>query len=393
MDRLTVPLLEKSKSVITQHHYDNYNFLYCILRSKFPHYKNMLYTKLKTKFFYKFNLSNLEFPITPSQLGKFMEQNDWLDIKLCVLNLFENKFYPNQVLGTGKQRICVVFNRAYTPYRAKFPGDMGQGHELANRTHFHFFLVKNPDALLSSTFKNDSSYYSKNFFCLNCFCKYSNKKTREEHELLCVLENQAQKIQMPEKEKAKTTFKNFKSLTKMPIVAYCDLESALIKLKNKLCFDCQKELCCCEASVTTPIERHEPLSWSIVFVSSDKKVIHEETFTGKNCITKFMEMLRRLEPLIKSQLQQYKIPLRLTPEEQKNYDSQNICWICEERFNEFDSFDINKRKVIDHNHFSSEFLGAAHANCNLKRRTPEIIPIFFHGKTMQPNIIKQHNLT
>lgn len=382
MNHLKIPNFEESKSILTQPEYDDYNFLYTVIRAKFPQCKKMVYSKLKAKFFYKFNLSNLKFPITPGELEKFIKQNQWLDIKLCVLNYFENKFYPNQILGTGKQRICVVFTKAYTPYRAKFKEDMGSNYDLANRTHYHFFLVNNPDALLSSTLKNETSYYSKRFFCLNCFCNFANKTKREEHELLCVNENEAQIIKMPKKDQAKTTFKNFKSLTKMPIVGYCDLESALIKLENNKCVECQKELCCCEVSVTTQTQRHEPISWTLIFISSTKKLIHEETFTGENCITKFMDTLRRVEPLIKNQLQQFRMGVRLTSEQQKKHNSQKTCWICEKPFNEIESSDYNKRKVIDHDHHSSVYLGAAHADCNLKRQTPEITPIFFHGNLL-----------
>ena len=379
MQRLKLPQLEKTKSVLTAHDYDNYNFLYCILRAKFPKLQNSFYTKLKKEFLHKFNLSNLCFPITPDKLEKFINQNEWLDIKLCVLNFFENKFYPNQVLGKGKQRICVVFTRARTQYQAKYAGDMGSNYDLANRTHYHFFLVKNPDALLSSTFKGELSYYSKSFFCLNCFCKFQNETDRQEHELLCVEDNQAQNVRMPEGNKAKTFFKNYKSLTKLPIVAYCDFESSLIKLKNKQCSECNRDLCCCEVSVTTLTERHEPLSWSIVFISSEKKVLHEETFTGENCVTKFMEMLRRVDPLIKAQLQQHKLGINLTTEEQLFHDLQDTCWICKKPFEDSFLNDTNKRKVIDHNHFNSKYLGAAHANCNLQRQTSEVVPIFFHG--------------
>ena len=113
MQRLKLPQLEKTKSIITAHDYDEYNFLYTLLRSKYPQFKNSFYTKLKSEFLHKFNLSNVCFPITPCQLEKFIRQNEWLDIKLCVLNFFENKFYPNQILGTGKQRMCVVLSVAF----------------------------------------------------------------------------------------------------------------------------------------------------------------------------------------------------------------------------------------------------------------------------------------
>ena len=52
------------------------------------------------------------------------------------------------------------------------------------------------------------------------------------------------------------------------------------------------------------------------------------------------------------------------------------CHICHKPFNETD---FNKRKVLDHDHFTGKIMGAAHSDCNLQRRKSFQIPVFFHN--------------
>ena len=50
------------------------------------------------------------------------------------------------------------------------------------------------------------------------------------------------------------------------------------------------------------------------------------------------------------------------------------CYLCNEEFPETD------KKVIDHNHFSGQYLGIAHNNCNRQRRTkPEMVVVFHNA--------------
>ena len=71
-------------------------------------------------------------------------------------------------------------------------------------------------------------------------------------------------------------------------------------------------------------------------------------------------------------------PLNLTPQEEKDFQSATICHICEQ--------DLNRNKetgqilrVRDHCHFTGEYRGAAHNQCNLKCKKPPILPVLFHN--------------
>ena len=71
-------------------------------------------------------------------------------------------------------------------------------------------------------------------------------------------------------------------------------------------------------------------------------------------------------------------PLKLTPEEEKYFKSAKVCHICEQ-----DLLVCEKTgqifKVRDHCHFTAEYRGAAHNECNLKCRKPLILPVVFHN--------------
>ena len=67
--------------------------------------------------------------------------------------------------------------------------------------------------------------------------------------------------------------------------------------------------------------------------------------------------------------------ISLTNEEIESYEKQNICHICEKKFNTNKKY----RKVRDPCHYTGKFRGAAHNNCNLRYKIPKEIHIVFHN--------------
>ena len=70
--------------------------------------------------------------------------------------------------------------------------------------------------------------------------------------------------------------------------------------------------------------------------------------------------------------------LKLTPEEEKDFRSAKVCHICDQ-----DLLVCVKTghifKVRDHCHFTGEFRGAAHNECNLICKKPLILQVVFHN--------------
>ena len=63
----------------------------------------------------------------------------------------------------------------------------------------------------------------------------------------------------------------------------------------------------------------------------------------------------------------------MTQDDLNKYEGTNVCHICEKTI---DNGDV---KVRDHNHFTGEFVGAAHQSCNINFKEPSFIPIVFHN--------------
>ena len=59
--------------------------------------------------------------------------------------------------------------------------------------------------------------------------------------------------------------------------------------------------------------------------------------------------------------------------EKEQYNEETRCWICKGEFGE------NEEKVKDHCHYTGRYRGAAHNECNLKYRNPNVTPVVFHN--------------
>ena len=71
----------------------------------------------------------------------------------------------------------------------------------------------------------------------------------------------------------------------------------------------------------------------------------------------------------------------LTYEENRSYEEQEVCHICEGKFCtiKYDGNYKNRKKVKDHCHYTGKVSGAAHSNHNLKYKVPNNIQIVTHN--------------
>ena len=73
--------------------------------------------------------------------------------------------------------------------------------------------------------------------------------------------------------------------------------------------------------------------------------------------------------------------ITLTNEENRWFEQQEACHICEEKFfmDENDESCKGRRKVKDHFYYAGKFRAAAHSIWNLRYKVPENIPIVIHN--------------
>ena len=65
-------------------------------------------------------------------------------------------------------------------------------------------------------------------------------------------------------------------------------------------------------------------------------------------------------------------------EDQKDFETATKCHICAQKLF-IDKVTKKILKVRDHCHFTGEYRGAAHNECNLNCKKPLILPVVFHN--------------
>ena len=114
--------------------------------------------------------------------------------------------------------------------------------------------------------------------------------------------------------------------------------------------------------------------------SFDSKQNKHSFYRGKDCIKKFCGDLKEFAKKIVNYEEKDMIPL--TDSENKFYEEQEECHICQNEFcydkNEKKKFKLYQ-KVRDHCHDTGKFRGAAHSICNLRYKVPQEIPVKIHN--------------
>ena len=156
-------------------------------------------------------------------------------------------------------------------------------------------------------------------------------------------------------------------------VIYFDLESLLMKQKS-----CQNNP---NKSYTERKAIHKPCGYTLNLVCSFDSEQNEQSFyRGRDCIKRFCRKIKELGTRIVNYEKKDMIPL--TDNENKYYENQKKCYICNKKFcydkNQKSKFKLYK-KVRDHCHFTGKFRGAAHNICNLRYSVPREIPVQIHN--------------
>ena len=160
---------------------------------------------------------------------------------------------------------------------------------------------------------------------------------------------------------------------KVPFTIYADLECLLIKQQS-----CRNNP---NDSYTEKKAMHEPCGYSLDLVSSFNSKQNKHSFyRRRDCIEKFCKDLKELATKIINYEEKEMIPL--TDSENKFYEEQEVCHICQKEFchdkNEKTKFKLYQ-KVRNHCHYTGKCRGAAHSICNLKYKVPLEIPLKIHN--------------
>ena len=346
------PELKNKKALINMKNTDNKCFLWCVLRALNPKKENAerIDGDLKSKE-NTLNMEGIDYPVNiKGHIKRFEKQNP--DISLSVLGYSKDeKIYPLR-----RSKHAMKNKRKYNIILLLIKDE---------NNNSHYCLVKDESALLSSQVNKRKG---KLYFCLNCLNGFDTPEKLEKHKEYCN-EEESIKINMP-KPDTFIKFKNYLHGEKAPFAIYADFESLLKPLET-----CEPDP---NKSYTLKYQKHEPLSFVYYIKSFDESVY-------KSTLRKYIKeneedpdpidvFLSWLEEDVKIIAELGNELMKITPEEQEQFNQASNCWICGQLLNLGD-------RVRDHCHFTGRYRGAAHNRCNLKYSKPNNISVFFHNLT------------
>ena len=346
------PELKNKKAIINMQNEDNNKcFLWCVLRALNPKDDNpqRIDKDLKSKE-NTLNMEGIEYPVSLKDIKRFEKQNP--DISVSVLGYSKDeRIYPLRISEYTKSKEGRKYNITLLLIKDE-EGD-----------NSHYCYVKNLSALLSSQVnKHDHKLY----FCLNCLNGFDTLEKLEKHKEYCS-EEESIKINMP-KPDTFIKFKNYLHGEKAPFAIYADFESILKPLDT-----CNPDP---NKSYTHKYQKHEPVSF-VYYIKSFNESVYKSTL--RKYIKENEEDPDPIDVFINWLEEDVKIisglgnePMKITPEEQEQFNQASNCWICGKFLNIDD-------RVRDHCHFTGRYRGAAHNRCNLKYCKPNNISVFFHN--------------
>ena len=96
-------------------------------------------------------------------------------------------------------------------------------------------------------------------------------------------------------------------------------------------------------------------------------------FRGKNVAYKFLEAILKKYQFCKKVMKKHFNKNLIMSEEEEQFQSSNICWICKKLIDNADE------KVREHYHITRKFRGAAHWSCNINLQLTKKVPVIFHN--------------
>ena len=345
--------LKNKNAIINMKNEDNKCFLWCVLRALNPkdNHPERIDKDLKSKED-TLNMEGIAYPVDSKGIKRFEKQNPDISIS---------------VLGYGKdERIYPLDISKFT----KMKKEDERKHNIVlllikDGNNSHYCLVKNLSALLTSQV---NSHKGKFYFCLNCLNGYDNPEKLEKHKEYCS-EEESVKIDMPPP-KTFLKFKNSLYSERAPFVIYADFESILKPLNT-----CKPDP---NKSYTLKYNEHKAVSFVYYIKSFNEDVYKSEL---RSYVKEKEEDPDVIDVFIKWLEEDVKIiaelgnePMKITEEEQEQFNQASNCWICGKLLNIDD-------KVRDHCHYTGQYRGAAHNICNLKYSKPNNISVFFHNLT------------
>ena len=335
-----------AKGLINMKNEDNECFRWCHIRHMNPQDKDpQRIKKVDRQYVEKLDYSNIEFPVNVQHYNKIEKQNS---ININVFGYENKEPYPIYVS------------------KEKYEDHMELLLVTKNENK-HYVLINDFNKFMY----NQTKHKERKHFCMYCLQCFSSERVLSNHKENCIQVNGKQAVKMPDKDNNILKFNNFHKQQPVPFVIYADFEAITEKIHG-----CQQDG---NKSYTEAYQRHTDCGYGykVVCCYDDKYTKPIQIYRGEKAVYKFMEnILEEVKYCKKVMKKHFNKPLRMTEENEQEFEKAKECHICDKKYTEKDI------RVRDHCHITGKYRGSAHQECNLKLRInpKEIkIPVIFHN--------------
>ena len=225
----------------------------------------------------------------------------------------------------------------------------------------------------------------REFLCQECLTPFSRRAALSAHEVTCS-SDEIPAISFPTQQGQE----HFTSLSKtvlQPIIGVLDFESSLVpvsRAENAEKYECPS---CAEEGPTADcthnthdIHHQVPSTYCLIIADVRGEVLFQRVESmdeEEDLMADFFGLLAMLEPWLRELSQQNAEKTDYTRGELNRFRAATECYLCHEPL-----VDGHARlaPVKDHCHYTGEYLGAAHNDCNWNcRRVLNRIPVFVHN--------------
>ena len=343
--------IKRKNAIINMENKDDKCFLWCVLSYLHPKQWHEERVADLREYENDLNFKGIEFPIKVKDIQKFENQNpDLLGINVFSVNN-NNKIYPLRINQKDCQKTIDLFL-------------------LSKDEKQHYSLIKNFSRLTRSQITSDTT--RKLHICKKCLTYFTKQDLFEKHLLYCS-KNETVAVKMPNKNSILNFQNHFKKLP-IPFAIYADFECFTLPMNS-----CQPNP---NKSYTQGYQKHEPSGYCLYLKGLDginvnfKPIVYTKKTKDEDISKRLIKHVTELTCKINKKYYKKPKTMIFNPKDKRDFQSATICHICEQvLFKDKETGQI--LKVRDHCHFTGEYRGAAHKQCNLKCKKPLILPVLF----------------
>ncbi|XP_050505390.1 uncharacterized protein LOC126883768 [Diabrotica virgifera virgifera] len=356
--RLPIPIVRKH-AILNIENKDNKCFAWSIIAAIFPASGNPTKPESYPPYDALLNFEGIDFPMKLKDIKKFETLNN---ISVNVYGL-ESNFVNNKRQYEIVGPLYFTSNRHATHVNLLL---------ITNDKQSHYCLILDMLRLVKS---QKTSNHRKEYLCDGCLqffvCeeKLHNHQNNDCSHIYTELPTTKPKINkfgemVPENI---LKFINIQKMLPVPFVIYADFESLLKPIDHVEP--------CNGNSYSVKTAEHQAYSFAFYLKCNyDDSLSKLIKYEGQDAPKVFIQKLDDLvHELYNNHLKHIKPMSPLTKEEIEKHESATECYLCGKPFNPFN------RKVKDHHHLNSLYLGPSHNSCNINNKLSNTIPVFFHN--------------